>query len=98
MADRTPHVVKLTDDPLVNWIHTPTFEFADEVEALQMLETLSEELRVARTQVRHCTEYIAVAIQAAGKVREDGKAISKQAIIGASGLARQTVYDMLADG
>lgn len=92
MTDRIPHIVSLNDEELVHWLHDPIFEFETEVDALQMLEVLGDELRAAREQVRHCTRYIATAVQAARRITEDGKPVSKQAIIGATGLARQTVY------
>jgi citrate lyase alpha subunit len=98
MTDRTPHVVGINDEPLVHWLHDPVFKFETEVDALRMLEILGDELKVAREQVRHTTRYLAAAVQAARQVTEDdGKPVSKQAIIGASGLARQTVYNILGE-
>ncbi|MFC1410515.1 hypothetical protein ACEZCY_14750 [Streptacidiphilus sp. N1-12] len=99
MSDRTPHRVTPDDDPLVHWLHDPIFDFATEPEALMMLEELADELRVAREQVRHTTRYIAAAVQAARAPGQDGKPVvgSKQAIINATGLARQTVYDLLGE-
>lgn len=95
MGERTPHTVTLHDDPLVDWTKEPAFDFATEVEALQMIEALGEELRIAREQARHCMRYMAAAVQAARKPIEDGKPVSPQAIISHSGLARQTVYDLI---
>lgn len=97
MSERTPHVVSINDDPLVDWTKEPVFNFATEVEALQMLEALGDELRAAREQERHCMRYMAAAVQAARQVTEDGQRVSKQAIIGSSGLARQTVYNLLGE-
>lgn len=97
MSSRTPHVVNLNDEPLINWLNEPVFEFPSEVDALEMLLALREELEAAREQVRHCMRYMSGAIQAARKVTEDGERVSKQAIIGYSGLARQTVYNILGE-
>lgn len=96
MTDRKPRVVDIDDDPLVDWVSEPIFDFSTEVEALNMLQALGEEIRAAREHERHCMRYMTAAVRAARNVTEgDGKLVSKAAIIGNSGLARQTVFEML---
>jgi hypothetical protein len=95
MAERTPHTVHLTDEPLVDWTKEPVFDFISEVEALEMIAAIGDELRDAREHARHCMRYMAAAVQAARQVTEDGKKINPQAIINHSGLARQTVYNLI---
>lgn len=92
-----PRVVDLNDEPLVDWVSEPVFQFETELDALAMIQRLGEELGSARKQVEHCMRYLTAAVRAASNPIEDGKPVSKQAIISHSGLARQTVYDMLAD-
>jgi hypothetical protein len=79
----------------IDWTKEPDYTFTDEVAALMALQDLAYELDAARKQLEHCMRYMTAAVQAAGRVRENGKPISKSAIIRESGLARQTVYDML---
>lgn len=81
----------------VDWTKEPDFSFPDEVTALTALGNLSEDLNAAREQVRHVMRYMTAAVKAARAVTEDGEPVTKQAIIGHSGLARQTVYDILGD-
>jgi hypothetical protein len=93
---REPRIVGLNDEPLVDWVSDPEFDFQTEIDALQMLQALGDELRSAREQVEHCMRYLTAAVKAAYAVRED-EPVSKQAIIRESGLARQTVYDILGE-
>ncbi|UUV34394.1 hypothetical protein NQK81_13365 [Amycolatopsis roodepoortensis] len=88
-------VVRLGDDPLVDWVSDPVFEFDSEVEAMQMLDAIACELSEARAQAHHAMRFLKAAIRAAGEFEEDGHRISASAIIDFSGLARQTVYAAL---
>lgn len=89
MAEQNPTSVN------IDWTADPNFAFDTEVDALMTLETLGWELTSAREQVRQVMRYMTAAVKAA---RDCGEGpVSKQAIIGHSGLARQTLYDMLAD-
>lgn len=97
MAELERAVWDEDQDPLVNWTIDPVFEFKTEVEALMALQQLDEELRAAREQVRHCMRYMGKAVQAARRVEEDGQKVSKEAIIGHTSLARQTVYNLLGE-
>jgi hypothetical protein len=94
-SSQPKRTVRLDDDPLVDWVSEPVFEFETEVDALKMLQALSDELRSAREQVRHAMRYMGAAVQAARTVVEDGKPVSKQAITRESGLSRRTVYAIL---
>lgn len=77
----------------VDWTKEPTFEFGTEVAGLMALQDLGEQLEAARQQVRHVMRYMTAAVIAA---RNNGEGeTSKQAIIGHSGLARQTVFTIL---
>jgi hypothetical protein len=77
----------------VTWNHEPGFEFTTEVDALQTVEVLGDQLRAAREQVRQIMRWIEVAVPAA---HHNGEGETQpQAIINHSGLARQTVYDIL---
>ena len=79
----------------VNWTLEPNFDFETEVDALVALEDLGDQLRVAREQVRVTMQYLTAAVIAAGEVREEDGKISFQAIVNSSGVARQTIADML---
>ena len=79
----------------VTWNHEPVFEFATEVDALQTVEVLGEQLRAAREQVNQTMRWIEAAIPAA-HLNGEGKT-QPQAIINHSGLARQTVYNLLSE-
>lgn len=92
---RPDRVVDLNDPQLVDWVSNPVFDFTDETAALKMLNALGEEVRAARTQEHHAMRYLKAAAIAARQVTEDGKPVSKQAIINASGVARQTIYNVL---
>lgn len=82
-------------DTDLDWYKEPVFEFATESDALEALTWLGEDLKTAREQVRQITRYMAAAVRAA---RHNGEGeTTPQSIIGHSGLARQTVYDMLAE-
>jgi hypothetical protein len=82
-----------TDD--IDWTKEPVFEFATEINALMTLEALGHELESAREQVQHTMRYLRAAVRAA---RHNGEGeTTTQAIIGQSGLARQTVYDILGE-
>lgn len=83
-----------TDADSIDWTLDPTFKFATEVDALQTLEFLGHELKAAREQARQIMRYIQAAVDASQATTEDGK-VAPQAIINHSGLARQTVYNML---
>jgi hypothetical protein len=78
----------------VDWTKEPEFDFETEVDALQALEMLGDELRSAREQARQVMRYMAAAVKGAGAM-DEGQRPTRQAIIGHSGLARQTVYDLL---
>ena len=78
----------------VDWTKEPEFDFAWEVDALQALTWLGEDLRLAREQVRHVMRYMAAAVEGAGAM-DEGERPTRQAIINHSGMARQTVYDIL---
>lgn len=81
----------------IDWTKEPVFEFETEIDALQVLQALGDDLRNAREQVRQTMRYIQAAASAARNgTRQDGK-VKPQAIIGHTGLARQTVYDMLGE-
>lgn len=75
----------------VVWGQPATFEFADEIDALKTIDQLGDELRSARRQVEEITRYLKQAI--ADGHRQVG--VSPQALINTSGLARQTVYDVI---
>lgn len=79
-----------------NWNEDPDFRFTTEVDALMTLQDLAQDLESAREQVRQVMRYMTAAVLAARAVEEDGSPVSKQAIIGHSGLSRQTVYDILS--
>lgn len=87
-----PRLVNLNDDELVDWISEPVFNFPEEIDGLMMLQALGDELRQARKQVEHCMRYLTSAARAA---HEAGA--TPQAIINESGLARQTVYNMIGE-
>lgn len=90
-------LVTLNDDPIVDGTREPTFRFHTEVDALEMVERLDEELRIAREQEHHTLRYLAAAVRAAGQFREDGKKIRPQAIINHSRVARRTIYKWLGE-
>jgi hypothetical protein len=92
---RTSKTITGPDDLKIEWTVAPEFEFETEVDALRTLDLLSEELDLAREQVRQVMRYMSPAVIAARAVTEGGDPVTKQAIIGHSGLARQTVYDIL---
>lgn len=78
-----------------DWTKEPVFEFETEVAALETVQTLGEDLQAARAQVRHLMRYMRAAVIAA---RHNGEGDTQpQAIINHSGLARQTVYNMLGE-
>lgn len=82
-------------DPGPRWDADPAFDFENEVDALMTLETLGYGLASARRQVEEYMRYMTAAILAARQVTEDGTPVSAQAIINHSGLARQTVYNII---
>lgn len=86
--------IDINDEPIVDWISEPVFEFKSEADALVMLQALGDELRTAREQERHCMRYLAAAIQQARSIENRP---SKQAIINETGLARQTVFGILGE-
>ena len=75
-----------------NWTNEPVFDFATEVDALQTLDVLGEQLRAAREHVHQIMRYVEAAVLAA---RHNGT--RPQAIINHGGLARRTIYRMLAE-
>lgn len=79
----------------IQWGKTPDFKFDTEVDALMTLQDLSVELEAARRQVREVMRYMVAAVKAAGEVRDEAGWARPQAIVSHSGLARQTVYDIL---
>lgn len=81
----------------IDWTKEPVFEFGDEVAALETLTLLRGDLLAAREQARQTMRYMNAAVIAARKVEEDGKKTTPQAIINYSGLARQTVYNILGE-
>lgn len=81
----------------LDWTKDPVFEFATEVSALETVHALGQDLTAARDQVRQIMRYMTAAVQAARRVEEDGESVTPQAIINHSGLARQTVYNMLGE-
>lgn len=79
----------------IGWTVDPVFQFDTEIDALQTLKTLGEELRTAREQVRHVLRYMEAAAKAArAGTTQDGQ-VTPQAIIGHTGVARQTVYNWI---
>lgn len=81
----------------INWTKKPKFEFATEVDALETLVLLGEDLRAAREQVRQVMRYMSAAVIAARNTTEGGERVAPQAIINHSGLARQTVYNLIGE-
>lgn len=82
---------RFSDGSFVDWTKPAEFEFVDEVDALNALQELGADLVAARKQVEHVTRYLKAACVAAYAQAD----VSPQAIIRESGLARQTVYDVL---
>ncbi|MEV4806758.1 hypothetical protein AB0K18_42760 [Nonomuraea sp. NPDC049421] len=79
----------------INWAEEPDFRFLTEVDALQTLQQLGDDLRAARQQVKHLMRYIeAAAVAARTGTIQDGP-VKPQAIIGHSGVSRETIYGML---
>jgi hypothetical protein len=78
----------------IDWTKDPEFQFETEIDALQSLEMLGDDLKSAREQIKHLMRYIEAAVSASQATAQDGK-VKPQAIIGHTGLARQTVYNML---
>lgn len=83
-------------DVEVDWTKEPEFDFRAEVDALETLECLSGQLRAAREQERQVMRYMNAAVRDTRAMTESERP-TPQAIINHSGLARQTVYTMLAD-
>lgn len=81
----------------IDWTEEPDFKFLTEVDALQTLEMLGDDLKSAREQIKHLMRYIAAAAVSARKGTVTEGAVSPQAIIGHTGLARQTVYNMIGE-
>jgi hypothetical protein len=80
----------------VDWTKEPAFDFAFEVDALETLEILDEQLRAARRQVREVMRYMQAAVKGAHSM-DEAERPTVQGIINHSGLARQTVYDILGE-
>lgn len=81
----------------IDWTKQPVFQFTTEVAALQTLEALGDDLRSAREQVRHLMRYIDAAVKSAHQGTNKDGSVSPQAIINHTGLARQTVYNMIGE-
>ncbi|MDH2424757.1 hypothetical protein [Sphaerisporangium sp. TRM90804] len=81
----------------VIWNKDPEFDFVNEVDALETLVDLGDQLRASREQTRQIMRYMRAAVIAARNATDDGERVSPQAIINHSGLARQTVYDILGE-
>lgn len=81
-------------DDMARWDTDPRFEFATEVDAIQVLDLLGEQARSLRRQLAHTMRYATLAAQSAHR---GDVAMSKNAIIHHSRLARQTVLDMFKD-
>ncbi len=90
-------VITGPDDIDIDWTKEPVFNFDNEIDALETLSVLGDDLRAAREQVRQIMRYMDGAVRAARAVTEDGEKVRPQAIINHSGLARQTVYNMLGE-
>lgn len=88
-------VIRHTGECQVDWNKEPVFEFATEVDALETLMLLGDALEMDREQVRQTMRYLTAAVRAARQGSADGDKATPQAIINHSGLARQTVYNML---
>lgn len=97
MTERRTVDWNINQEPLIDWTVDPRFHFATEIEALEAVATLGEELRVAREQVRHAMRYLTIAVQTARSGCENGDRVSKLALANNSGIARQTIYNMLED-
>lgn len=81
----------------VDWTLDPEFDFTCEVDALETVELLGEQLRLAREQVRQVMRYMTAAVKGAAAM-DEAERPTPQAIINHSRLARQTVYDILGEG
>lgn len=82
--DRVPDEVKYGS------LNNPEFDSQDE--AAMVLNSYREVLSERRREAEFCMELMRRAVKAAALT-----SMSKEAIIKASGLARQTVYDILAE-
>jgi predicted alpha/beta hydrolase len=82
---------RIGGDSMVDWTRDPFFEFTDEVDALTTVQELGDELVAARKQVEHTMRYLREAI-----LRAHADGTKAEALIGHSGLARRTVYQMIA--
>jgi hypothetical protein len=80
----------------VDWTVEPEFDFAYEVDALETLMWLREQLEAAREQQRQVMRYMNAAVKGADAM-DEGERPTRQAVIGHSGLARQTVYGILGE-
>lgn len=90
-----PIVITGPDTLDLDWTKEPVFRFGTEVDGLMTLEELGHELRAAREQERHIMRFIKAAVLAA---RHNGEGDTQpQAIINHTGLARQTIYNMLGE-
>lgn len=90
-----PIVITSADELDIDWQKEPVFQFATEAEALSTLSALGKDLRSAREQVRQIMRYMNAAVRAARHNAEGDT--TPQAIINHTGLARQTVYDILGE-
>ncbi len=77
-------------DQVARWDTEPEFIFADQVDAMQVLDLLGEQVRDLRRQVAHTLRYVKLAARAANSA----DLMSKNHIISETGLARQTILDM----
>lgn len=95
--DQTAFTGPIDIETDLDWTREPVFKFDAEIDALETVQMLGEDLRAAREQVRQIMRYMAAAVKAARQVEESGERTQPQAIINHSGLARQTVYNMLGE-
>ena len=92
-----PNELYRDDLDSIDWTEEPEFKFLTEVDALQTLELLGNDLKAAREQIKYLMRYIqAAAVSARNGTVQDGP-VAPQAIIGHTGLARQTVYNMIGE-
>lgn len=81
------------DGSMIEWTKPAEFDFANEVDGLTTLQELGDELRQIREHEKHVMRYLTAAAQAVRLQHQT----QPQAIIRESGVARQTIYNMLAE-
>lgn len=80
-------------DMVASWDTEPEFLFADQIDAMQVLDLLGEQVRGLRRQVAHTLRYVKLAARAA----HGADLMSKNHIVSETGLAKQTILDMFKD-